>query len=166
MIPNVMRFPVRFTFAYIGLLSLAGSVAAQGTAFSATGSGHFTLAGGLRTFAFSAIKHEDGTVSGNAQLNNRATNIKTHVEVDCLRVEGNRAVIGGVVTKSTDTSREGTRVIFAVIDNGEGNDDPPDQISFLGLLPDGTPADLCLTFDFSLFPMATVERGNVQVRSN
>src|SRR5580765_7250582 len=61
----------------VALLVLAASVAAgvgtagsNGLVASATGSGQATAGGEQRTFAFTARRYADGSVKGEAQLNN------------------------------------------------------------------------------------------------
>ena len=55
----------------VAAMFAVGGASATGSGPSATGSGHFSESGALRTFSFNAITHADGTVSGNAQINNR-----------------------------------------------------------------------------------------------
>ena len=47
---------------------------------------HSTLAGSSRTFSFSAVERNDGSVSGQAQLQARLIGSASHVEIDCLNV--------------------------------------------------------------------------------
>ena len=67
----------------IGVAVLSSLVVAVGFAAangpSATGSGHFQSSGALRTFAFSAVTHQDGSVTGQAQLKNRAQDTTDHL---------------------------------------------------------------------------------------
>lgn len=145
---------------------LAGSAAAGP---SATGSGHRTTAqtepGGIdyRTFSFAAQQHRDGSVTGQAQVNNRAQDLKQHIEIDCLKVIGNRASIGGVITRSTQ-GFEGMRANFFVEDNGEGSGGNPDKISNIFRNGEGLPNDNTDCRAVFVQPVRTVEHGNVQVR--
>ncbi len=69
-------------------------------------------------------------------------------EVTCLRVTGNRAVVGGRVEKSkTGRPREGTGVLIWIRDAGEGNE-PNDAFT---RFPVATPPATCPTF-FIEFP--------------
>jgi hypothetical protein len=66
----------------------------------AAGSGHFELTSAdgvtaLRTFAFEVRQEGDGSVSGDAQVYNRAVDHRLHVRIDCLNVFGNIAVMSG-----------------------------------------------------------------------
>ena len=137
----------------------------NGVVQSATGSGHFRQGdGNLRTFTASAVKHADGSVSGQAQINNRTLGVKAHISIDCLLIVGNVAVLSGVVTTSSDARRVGSGVFFAMEDNGEGNNAPADRITQAFPAPPTIP-DLCivvgLPHDGFFGP---IEKGNIQVR--
>ncbi len=130
---------------------------------SATGSGHFRLNdGSLRTFTASARLHADGSVSGQSQLNNRSAGAKVHTSIDCLFIDGNLAIMSGVVTSSNFPNRPvGSGIIWAVEDNGEGTNAPADRISFTFNFPTGP--DVCKNPPIeSLF--IPIEKGNIQVR--
>lgn len=128
---------------------------------SASGHGNLTVGGELRTFSFTAVTHKNGTVTGQAQLNNRAQDTRLHLDIDCLRVVGNTATVSGIVTNTTDPTLEGFRGIFRVEDNGEGANDPPDRISLVFLFPPSVPLDCNSNLGLPLIP---IEAGNIQVR--
>jgi hypothetical protein len=151
----------------LGLLGLAVPAWSQaGVVDSATGSGGVTGgAGGKVTFSFTAADKGDGADRGQIQAINHDSGNRLHVEVDCLRVTGNTAVMSGTVKKVSDPSglvQEGWFSIFAVQDNGEGANDPPDRVSNL-LSRSFAPWDC-----ESVVPpggiIFEVERGNIQVR--
>jgi len=93
---------------------------------SVTGSGQFTAGGLLRIFAFIAVKRADGTVSGGWQQDNRAANVKTHGDVTCFTIIGTSAWIGGMAKRTDAPPGE---VAWRVVDNGQGANAVPDQIS-------------------------------------
>ena len=128
---------------------------------SATGAGHFDQAGELRTFSFNAITKKDGTVNGHAELHNRLQDTRLHIDVNCLRVVGNVAIMSGVVTNSNDPTLVGDETLFSVQDNGEGAKAPPDLISLVFLFPPGSGFSCDL---FAVAPTNAIEGGNVQVR--
>ncbi|MCA1707925.1 MAG: hypothetical protein LC808_33485, partial [Actinobacteria bacterium] len=78
----------------------------------------FPLGGEYRTFAFTAVQHQDDSVTGEAQLKARRTqgDVVIHADLDCLRIVGNTATMSGVVKRSTGTpiAPEGRPVIFTV----------------------------------------------------
>jgi hypothetical protein len=147
------------TAAFVGAASAAGSGP------SATGSGHFSEGGALRTFSFSAITHADGTVSGNAEINNRGipntTAGTSHIAIDCLQVVGNTAYVSGTITDSTVPGLVGDSGVFSVQDNGEGSNSPPDLISLASFyLPF---PQLCQVVHPA--PTISIDAGNVQIHS-
>jgi len=150
------------SLAAIAVFGVSGASAA-GNGPSATGSGHFSAGGALRTFAFNAITHGDGTVTGQAQVNNRGIPGTTpgtdHINVDCLQVVGNTAYVSGTITHSSNASLVGDSGVFSVRDNGQGAKSPPDQISLVYFyLPF---PQLCRVVHPT--PNQQIDGGNVQV---
>ena len=102
----------------------------------ATGSGQFeytsdTGVTALRTFSFEARMLGDGTVSGNAQVKNRATDQTLNIRIDCLNVIGNVAILSGVAWSATGPGNtDGDGAIFAVEDNGQGANGGPDRVTY------------------------------------
>ncbi|MFN2467475.1 MAG: hypothetical protein ABR521_04995 [Gaiellaceae bacterium] len=153
---------------------LAGAVLAGSSAVvaSATGSGHLRYFDeneqreGLRTFSFSARLHADGTADGQAEINNRAQDLKQHVVIDCLRVDGNLARVGGVIKRASVSAFEGKRMLFVVQDNGEPGKGPPaDRFSFLFRQGDpGVTATDLNCKQSTRAPGREIEHGNIQVR--
>jgi hypothetical protein len=84
-------------------------------------------------------------------------------EVTCLRIDGNRAVIGGIIRHSFAPETEGRMFFAAVEDNGEpSRGSPPDRVGayFIGV----PPGDLTCDEATSLYAtLAPVESGNVRV---
>jgi hypothetical protein len=50
-----------------------------------------TLFGAHRNFAFTAVRHSDGTVSGESELITRLNGFRAHAEIICFTVIGNQA---------------------------------------------------------------------------
>ena len=144
----------------------AGSaVADEGVVAQATGSGHYTSGGELRTFGFSALRRSDGSASGQYQIISRAGNgVGFHVDVTCMSTAGNQAWVAGIITHSDDPAViEGTVSYFRAIDNGEGNG-PPDQVSPARINDRAGEDILFCTEQPTGLPLRNVEHGNVQVR--
>ncbi|MGH3082814.1 MAG: hypothetical protein ACRDNP_01925 [Gaiellaceae bacterium] len=142
-------------------LLVAAPILAQGdgVVHSATGSGHLLLGDDLRTFSFTAVERSDGSVTGQAENHNRATGATAHVEIDCLNVVGNVAIISG-------ETRGGRTAVFAVEDNGEGANASPDRITLVITNDPDYPTGVCMLVtpeDAEPFLMP-IEDGNVQVR--
>ena len=151
------------------LLTAAGAgaqpAAADGERQSASGFGQVHLGLPFRNFSFAATRRADGTATGQAQLLRQDLGVHVHIEIDCLTVFGDIAVMSGVV-KSTNSPvlPIGLSQLFAVRDNGEGPDSAPDEITLvfdgLGIACTELPPDPAVHEPF-LFP---IEHGQVQVR--
>ena len=128
---------------------------------SASGQGTLTNPDGtIRHFSFHAREKKDGSVDGNGVLTYNGGLLKIKFDVDCLEVIGNVAQISGIVTSWSDNPNgEGRGVWFKVIDNGEGSNADPDEISRLG----NSAGELDCTIDYGLI-IYPIEGGNIQVR--
>lgn len=129
------------------------------------------VTGNYFKYSVSAIRHADGSVSG--EVEERLTDVATgdfvrrsHGTVTCMTVTGNRARIGFALD-----SYEGVPVlpagvdhgIISVVDNGEGGNAIPDSASNN---PGGVTATQAQRFcDIgAVRPLREVEHGNIQVR--
>lgn len=130
---------------------------------SATGSGQTVFVTENRTFAFTARQYADATAKGEAEVVNRDFGLVTHIQIDCYQVLGpNAARMSGTITRSNNTAIVGDGGVFAVQDNGEGANSPPDLISFVAF---GPPAPNLNCHTIQIMPTVPVERGNVQVHN-
>jgi hypothetical protein len=129
-----------------------------GVTESARGGGHFHNVTELRTFAFTAHTRADGT-KGQYQINNRETGGKEHGTVTCLEVDGNEAWVGAIIERSNVPGAEGFHRVWRVIDNGEGSNDSPDQISITLPVFDAQTCHMR-----PMLPLNNIEYGNIQVR--
>ncbi len=129
---------------------------------SARGSGHIQSGGERRTFAFNAREYANGVVQGEFQLKNRAQDVVAHGDITCLSTDGGQAWLGGVFERRSDDAFEGREVSFQVVDNGEGRNAAPDQLSLLTLYEPGGAAIICR--DQLPLALVDVEQGNIQVR--
>ena len=144
---------------------------------SITGSGSFTDGDGgdQQTFAFTALDQRtgdmDATVVGQFEVNRGSVGHR-HGNITCFLIEGNQAFIGGQVFGLPGGVRE---YGFRVVDNGQGKNAPPDQISDLirlttiGLPNDagawcGPPAPLPAVL--ALVPLFDITVGNITVRNH
>jgi hypothetical protein len=174
----------RRTFRLSCLLLCALTVLGAALASAAAGggnpkaSGHANLTvgdGQTRTFSFTAVQHRNGTVTGQAEVNNPSFPIRVHFAIDCLKFDGNRAIASGPVTQSSDpgTIAVGRISVVAVEDNGEGANAAPDRIT---TIPDYAPPKSCNDFSVSnsglrddtsgevVRPWREIEAGQIQVR--
>jgi hypothetical protein len=119
------------------------------------------------TFAFTARKYSDGSVKGEAQVDNRAQGVMSHFTLNCLVVSGTTAYVSGNVDRTNSTVfQAGDPAFFGVRDNGEGTNAPPDQISlvFINLTGGtGTPPTPCTNPLFQANPTIPIDSGNIQV---
>src|SRR4051794_149257 len=83
--------------------------------------------------SFNAVKSKDGKVTGYLVYSLRAANQTVWMQLDCMRVDGNRATLSGVITKTLGVDPNsgfvGSRASFSVQDNGEGISANPDYFS-------------------------------------
>ena len=110
-------------------------------------------------YSMTVLVRADGSVSGQYEDASRGNNL--HIAVDCVKIVGNEAVVGGVITKGVDSGpfAAGNRVWTKVVDNGTSKQDPADQIGYT--YPAGS--NTCAVADLSLFPTFDV-RGQVTIR--
>jgi hypothetical protein len=148
----------------LALAPAVSTVQAQGNGIvaSATGSGQFTSGGEWRTFSFTANTDSSGNSSGQAELHSRASDLRVHMDIDCLDVVGNTATMSGTVTLVNDNVSGitvGLPIWFRVVDN-KGTDSP-DLISRVGFF--SGPGNPCTKDTPSLPANIPIEAGNVTV---
>jgi len=147
----------------------------QGTSFAKNGVIHHVsvgggdVCGGLglpsgcdANFSLVANMKADGSVSGQWQDTFAGGKEGIHVDIDCMYIVDNGAVIGGVIKNGTLGGQDvtGQRAITAVVDNGTSNNDPADQISF-----SYTGLDLeCGDIEPGAFPLIDLTNGQVKIK--
>jgi hypothetical protein len=155
--------------------ALASAAAARG---NPNASGHANLEvgdGQTRTFSFTAVQQQDGTVTGQGEVNNPSFPIRLLFGIDCLMFDGdNRIIASGPITQTSDPGivAVGRIAVFAVEDNGEGVNAPPDRVT---TIPDYEPPKTCSEFSVDgdglydasgvlVRPWRPIEAGQIQVR--
>lgn len=120
-------------------LAVPGMVQAGAEGASATGSLKFRLEEGEMKFVeFSARQAADGEATGEMIFSDPSAipvkdpdessekpgdpGVLVRAKFDCMKVEENRAVIGGEIFESNVPSVIGLRVLLVAEDNGEGKD--------------------------------------------
>ena len=143
--------------AAIALASAATAAAAVGA--SASGSGTVFFGNTVEHIAFSAQQVSGFAATGEATIHDVTAGVRVHVDVDCLNVIGNYAIVSGVVTQTSDPTAvpEGTQAIFAVVDNGNGHGD---FASIANFYPVGIGPDCSVPSEFDLVRV----HGNFTVR--
>lgn len=155
----------------------ATTILSKASGPSASGQGVIDrIHGYQRIITFSATTHPDGSVSGSGQLIKVSSdlNSRQHIkfDIDCLNVNGNTAIMSGTITmviknNIQDPAQQlimaGWLFQFKVVDNGEGANAVPDQITyFANWAPDDPNAATCgEDVGWDLFD---IEAGNVQVK--
>lgn len=142
---------------------------------SITGSGNFFYSeNDLRVITFEAKRMSDGSVIGYFELNSHIFHPNTIVsgKITAFSVVGNVIYWGGFVTNSNYPELIGVGGYSAVIDNGQGKNSPPDQISLIIL---GTPSPIdqaaidkyCYSppplGQFIIGPVYDINAGNIQI---
>lgn len=150
-----------FGLVLVGLLTVSLCLTADsGIVASATGSGHLTVNGQLRTFSFSAVKDSSGNARGDGELYNRTSDARFRLDINCLSVSGSVATMSGTVSDSNLSAFVGKAFWFRVADNGEGANAPADQITLVAVfvLGGGIPCSENMGM-----PFLNIEDGNIQV---
>lgn len=136
---------------------------------SVSGSGSFVAPqGDWRTFAFNARRYADGRVAGQWERIRRqpgnASGTKSHGIVTCFTIVGNQAFIGGNTTSGLLSTPPNNENGWRVVDNGQGANSPPDQMSleFVGAAP-GFAADYCATTPAAP-PLNAIQAGNIHIK--
>lgn len=112
-------------------------------------------------YSLVAQMREDGSVKGQWQDTFSGGGNGIHVNIDCMYVDGNMAIVGGTVTKGSGSYEVGDYVITKVVDNGTSNNDIPDQISLsYDVTANGLPCDAYANANFTLLDLT---RGQVKV---
>ena len=146
----------------------------QGVQEMVTGGGQFVHPDfGAVTLAFTAVRHQDGTVSGRFLQHQPFFGFSYAGDVTCFAVDevNHRAWIGGVLTQTNDPdpiTEIGDDAWFRVLDTGQGAE--PDRSTFLGFEqpPPGivTSEEYC---ELQIWPDGNartwpVESGNIVIR--
>jgi hypothetical protein len=135
--------------AFLSALALSMLVLSPAAfAQSASGAIHINTEDGTRNIEFNAqvsgsgamgqikfsapfsIPNQDVDEDGTGDLELSTTTVSLRVDVDCLRVDGNRASLGGVVTDASVSGYVGRRMLLTVEDGGEGSKAPPDRYTW------------------------------------
>ena len=163
------------TLSIVMTIAIVGWALAAGNP-SATGHGEITVGPPTAPISvqYSFVAHElKSGVKGQAEILFGFTGERFHVDIDCLRITQLGppsvppiATIGGIVTNVQSAGTppfppEGARVLFTMRDNGEGSNDPPDQLGLPAFVPPGGPFVCPQQVNG---PLANTE-GNVQVRN-
>jgi hypothetical protein len=152
---------MRRLLATAAIVLVAAAPAAAAVGASASGSGTVLFGNTIEHISFSAQQVGAGTeATGEATIINATANVRVHVDVNCLNVIGNYAIVSGIVTQTSDPTAvpEGTQAIFAVLDAGQGRG--RDFASIANFYPVGTGVDCTVPSEFDLVPV----NGNFRVR--
>jgi hypothetical protein len=149
-----------FLVSIIGLLGVT-TVFASPHVYHVSGGGTAEWGNGMASYSFNAHMDATGSVFGEATVHHPAPSFaKRHIKISCMAVADNSVWLGGVSTQSTySADYEGRGVVWRVIDNGEGRDSFPDEVS--SIFSDRDP-NWC-TEMYAFFPMKPL-KGNVQFR--
>lgn len=148
-------------------LITVNSLATRASGPSASGHGTVSLENtplmgdGFRQFSFHAREKKNGTVSGSGVLTYQGGQLNVKYDIDCLTIIGNRAIMTGSIKQWKDNpDAEGQLIIFEVVDNGEGNNAAPDQISLVSRGTDPEVFDCAIDYNLGKYD---IEGGNIQI---
>jgi len=132
------------------LFTLALAMFLVPATFAQSASGGFHIAGdeGTRNIEFNAKIHPNGSASGDLKFTGPMSvpdqdvdgdgtgdpvaeaTLSLRVDIDCLKVEGNRAALAGRVRDASVGAYVGRRVVLTVEDGGEGSKAGPDRYTW------------------------------------
>jgi len=120
-----------------------------------------------RTFSFTAIRRADGTVDGQWERVNRfegnASETKAHGVITCFTIVGNEAWLGGYATSGRWSAPPNNAVIWRVKDDGQGERDPPDQISGQST-GRSSAVGFCANASSTSLDLFDLEAGNIKIK--
>jgi hypothetical protein len=117
---------------------------------------------GFRHFSFHARVKKNGSVQGGGVLTYAGGQRNIQFDIDCLEVIDNVAIMSGVTTRDNQfPQNEGLLCWFKVIDNGEGANADPDQMTLYYQGTNPATYDCVNNFEVAVYD---IEGGNVQVR--
>jgi hypothetical protein len=131
---------------------------------SANGQGSLTRPGDLqRRFSFHANTMPDASVQGSGVLTITGGEAQIKFDINCLSITGNTAIMAGKITSVSGNTafQVGWDCWFKVVDNGEGSNAAPDQIT---LLSGSSGALNCSIQVIGNNPLNDIEGGNIQVK--
>jgi hypothetical protein len=120
-------------------------------AFAQSASGGFQVKNddGILSIEFSAQAFSNGRASGDLKLttpisipdqdvdgdktgdpSTEGTTLSLRVDVDCMRVQDNRAVLGGLIRESSVDTYIGRRLLLTVEDGAAGKEGEPDRFTW------------------------------------
>ncbi|MCH8034409.1 MAG: hypothetical protein IH950_11740 [Bacteroidetes bacterium] len=146
-------------FKVIHHVSLGGADACEAFGLPPGCDGNFSLVANMKA---------NGNITGQWQDTFAGGGEGIHVAIDCMKIIGNGAIVGGVITHGTagGVDVSGQYAITAVVDNGTSSNDPPDQISFSFIDPANSilGTDDCNELTLDAFPLLDLTTGQVKVR--
>jgi hypothetical protein len=132
-----------------------------------SGAGQYTGGFGITKVAAHAVRHADGTVTGQYEQRNLESGFMMHGGLDCASSSGNRVYVSGTVTNiqnpGTFDVPEGTGFMVVIEDHGEGANASPDRVSpFIYGVPSQSCTDPWIQA-FLVVRTDALESGNFQV---
>ena len=148
--------------------SAPASAAAGSGARVVSGAGQYTGGFGTTKVEVNAIRHADGTVTGQYEQRNLESGFMMHGSLDCASSSGNRVYVSGTITiiqnPGTFDIPEAVGFMMVVEDHGEGANAAPDRVSpFIYGVPSQSCTDPWIQ-DFLVVRTDALESGNFQVR--
>ena len=160
--------------AAVGATFLVRSGAASNNVFdqppaAQSGPYDFVVGGAERSADVFSARHvalsaHNGLRGATGEFTSQTATFTFTSEVTCLRVDGNRAVIGAIVRQSAERpDLEGLMVFAAFEDNGDPTDVTPDRVSaYIFDVPGGTTCDISTVLYGTLAPVTS---GNININS-
>ena len=115
--------------------------------FNATGLSNGRASGDLKLTAPISIPDQDVDGDGTGDPSTKAATLSLRVDVDCMRVQDNRAVVGGLIRESSVDTYIGRRILLTVEDGKDGEPDRFTWGQYRSTEPTWVASDAELKFD-------------------
>jgi len=126
----VFAVPVAVAQSVSGAFHLNGADGGTDVEFNAKIHPNGSTSGDLKFSAPVSVPDQDVDADGTGDPGTTSATLSLRVDIDCLKVQGNRAAFAGQVKESSVGAYVGRRMLLTVEDSGEGKNAEPDRYTW------------------------------------
>lgn len=126
---SMFLVPVTFAQSASGGLEAKSELGTVSVKFSAQGFSDGRASGDIDYSGPVSVPEQDVDGDGGGDPGVKEGTLTLHVDVDCMKVEGNRAVLSGIV-KSSSVETYARRRMMLTIEDGDGNKEGVDRYTW------------------------------------